>query len=68
MFEIEGFTLQAAILHECQIYLEGGKRGGGGAVWEEATKIEKKYFSRHLPPTIPDACPLGSFENQDGRH
>ena len=32
--EIERFALPAAILHECQNYL------GGGAVWEEAKRIE----------------------------
>ena len=34
IIEIERFALQATILHECQNYL------GGGAVWEEARKIE----------------------------
>ena len=34
IIEIEGFALRAAILHECQNYL------GGGAVLEEARKIE----------------------------
>ena len=40
---------------------------GQGAVWEEARKID---FSRPPPPRaiIPDARPLGTFENHDGRH
>ena len=31
MVEIEGFALQAAILHECQNYLGGGGGLGGSA-------------------------------------
>ena len=46
--------LRASILHECQNYLGGG--GGLGA-------------RPPAPPTaiIPDARPLGTFENQDIR-
>ena len=31
--------------------------------------LQSLYFSRPPPPRaiIPDACPLGTFENQDGR-
>ena len=68
--EIERFALRAAILHECQNYLRTG------SVWEEARKIpverkiEKKIFSPPPPPRaiISEARPLGTFENQDGRH
>ena len=55
--------LRAAILHECQNYLgDGGGLGGS-----------EKNFSRPSPPPlllraiIPDARPLGTFENQDTR-
>ena len=63
IFEIEGFALRAAILHECQNYLEGGDGLGG------SDKHEKKNFPRPPPPTaiIFDARPLGTFENQAGR-
>ena len=56
--EIERFALRAAILHECQNYLGGGGGLGG------SEKIGPP------PPraVIPDARPLGTFENQDGRH
>ena len=39
-------------------------------VWEEARKIYIFYFSRPPPPRaiIPDARPLGTSKNQDGRH
>ena len=42
------------------------------ALWMQAAVmlLQCLYFS-HLPPPraiIPDACPLGTFENQDGRH
>ena len=54
------FALRAAILHECQNVLGGGGDLGGS----------EKNFS--LPPhstaIIPDARPLGTFENQDGHH
>ena len=47
----------------------GGGGGGGGPVWVEFIKI---FFSPLLPPPppraiIPDAGPLGTFENQDTR-
>ena len=67
---LERSALRAAILHECQNYLGPVC---GGAVWEEARKI---FFSPPPspppPPTspraiIPDARPLGTFENQDSR-
>ena len=56
--------LRAALLHECQNYLGGGAGLGGS---------EKNIFL--APPTappppraiIPDAAPLGTFENQDTR-
>ena len=56
--KIERFALRAAILHECQNYLVGGGGLGG------SEKIGPP------PPraVIPDACPLGTFENQDSRH
>ena len=56
--EIERFALRAAILHECQNYLEGRGRFG------------RSYFSRPPPlrAIIPDARCLGTFKNQDGRH
>ena len=49
--------LRTAILHECQNYLGGRGRFG----W--------KRFSPPPPPRgiIPDARPLGTFENQDTR-
>ena len=57
IIEIESFALRAAILHECQNYLGGGGGLGGSG------------FS--FPPLpraiIPDARPLGTFENQDSR-
>ena len=48
--------LRAAILHECQNYLGGGGGLGGSE-------------PPPSPPTtiIPDARPLGTFENQDTR-
>ena len=55
--------LRAAILHECQNYLGGGVGLGGS---------EKNIFLAPPPPPppraiIPDAGPLGTFENQDTR-
>ena len=55
--------LRAAILHECQNYLGGGAGLGGS---------EKNIFLAPPPPPppraiIPDAGPLGTFENQDTR-
>ena len=39
-----------------------------GVVWEEARKIDL-FFSPPPPRAIiADAHPLGTFENQDGRH
>ena len=54
------FALRAAILHECQNFLGGGGDLGG----------KEKNFSLPPSPTaiIPDARPLGTFENQDGQH
>ena len=54
------FALRAAILQECQNFLGGGNDLGGS----------EKIFSPSPPPTaiIPDARPLGTFENQDGHH
>ena len=51
---MERFVLQAAILHECQNNL-GGLSG---------------FFSPPPAPRaiIPDACLLGTFENQDTRN
>ena len=48
--------LRAAIVHECQNYFGGGGRLGGS--------------EKNIPPPppraiIPDARPLGIFENQD---
>ena len=59
--EIERFAFRAAILRECQNYLGGRGRFG---------RKREKYFSRPPPPRaiIPDARPLGTFENQDDRH
>ena len=53
--EVECFALRAAILHECQNNLGAGGRFGR---------------KRPSPPKaiIPDVRPLGTFENQDGRH
>ena len=43
--------------------------GGGGGVWEEARKIFLSFSPPPPPPPsraiIPDARPLGRFENQD---
>ena len=52
--EIELFALRAAILHECQNYSGGRERFGR---------------KRRPPPRaiIPDARPLSTYENQDGR-
>ena len=52
VIEIERFALGATIWHECQNYLGGGGGLGGG---ERERAI------------IPDARPLGTFENQDTR-
>ena len=44
------------------------------APWTRAAEmlLQSLYFSRPPPPRatciIPDARPLGTFENQDGRH
>ena len=55
--EIERFAFRAAILRECQNYLGGRGRFGR----------KRENFSRPPPPRaiIPDARPLGTFENQD---
>ena len=54
--------LRAAILYECQNYLGGGAGLGGS---------EKNIFLAPSPSPpraiIPDAGPLGTFENQDTR-
>ena len=54
--------LRAAILHECQNYLGGGAGLGGS---------KKNIFLAPPPPPpraiIPDAGPLGTFENQNTR-
>ena len=56
--EIERFALRAAILHVCHNY--SGCGGGLGG--------SEKKFSRPIPrPIIPDARPLGTFENHDTR-
>ena len=65
IIEIERFELRAAILHECQNYLWGGG-GLGGSEKNRGTSI----FLHPPPPPpaiIPDARPLGTFENQDSR-
>ena len=57
--EIERYALGVAILDECQDYLGGGGRFG------------REHFSPPPPRAtciIPDALPLGAFENQDGSH
>ena len=42
------------------------------APWKQAAVmlLQSFYFSRPPLPRdiIPDTCPLGTFENQDGRH
>ena len=58
--------LRAAILHECQNYLGGGAGAGAGLGGSE-----KNIFLAPPPhpprAIIPDAGPLGTFENQDTR-
>ena len=62
--------LRAALLHECQNYL-----GGGGGLNVNASCSDfitvPLFFSPPSPPhpppraIIPDARPIGTFENQD---
>ena len=76
MAKIEGFALRASILHECQNYLGGGgglkgsEKNRGTVITSLQLAFRRRFFSRPPPHTaiIPDACPLGTFENQDGRH
>ena len=55
--EIECFEFWAAILYECQNYLGGGGGLGGS---------EKNFSGPPPRAIIPDAHPLGTFENHDG--
>ena len=58
IIEIERFALRAAMSVKTT--------QGAQAVWEEARKIEAIFLA---PPgaIIPDALPLGTFENEDTR-
>ena len=61
--------LRAAILHECQKYLRGG--GGLGGSEKNIFLFFSPLPAPPPPPPpraiIPEARPLGTFENQDTR-
>ena len=60
IIEIERFTLRAAMSVKTT--------QGAQAVWEEARKIEAIFLAPPPPGAIiPDALPLGTFENEDTR-
>ena len=59
IIEIERFTLRAAMSVKTT--------QGAQAVWEEARKIEAIFLAPPPGAIIPDALPLGTFENEDTR-